>query len=248
MTQAMRWWGTLGFGVALFTAVPGWAEGGTFSEDGANAAATTPELQQVPEDTSSKWSWEFTFGFAAAVRAEARAGYVLTGGGDALPPGTGGLVSSLKQAPYDRVWVNGPAWELRTTLKHVRMTVGLHKPFAVLGPGDVLVGEVIDGQERQVGARALSLLELRLGLGGEYTFGKVTPFLDMVGDVQWAWLDLTVDGVPAAFRAVSFGYALRGGARVALDEHFFVSASAEVGVIGPVRFGGQLVVGFNFGS
>lgn len=195
------------------------------------------------------WAYELSFGFATAVRNEGRAGYVLTGGGAALTPGAGGVVTALRQSPYDAMWVNGPAWELRTTARHLRMTIGAHKPFAALAPGDVLVTETIDGAERTVGARALSLWELRLGLGVEYTFKRiVTPFMDLVGDVQWAWLDLTVDGVPAKFEATSFGYAIRGGARLSLDEHLYVSASGEVGLVGPTRFGAQLLVGWRFGG
>ena len=85
---------------------------------------------------------------------------------------------------------------------------------------------------------------LWVGLGGEVTFGPVTPFLDVIGAVQWTSADLSVGGQIRTWDATGFGFATRAGARVDIRDWFFVQASGEVGLVGDVTWSAALSVGF----
>lgn len=198
-----------------------------------------PQQGEPPPQSYS----ELTFGFMGGLRDESSTGFVVTGE-TAGTPGAASLVGPFVNAPLTRAIVSGPAWEARWVHHHVRMTVGLQKPFALLPLADGAGQYDVDGTSRSVSLRTLQLWDVRLGLGAELTVQRVTPFVDLLGDVRWVGADVAVDGLSASYRAWSFGYSVRAGLKVRLSEAMFVAASGEVGLLGASRYGGQLVIGF----
>jgi hypothetical protein len=141
-----------------------------------------------------------------------------------------------------RLGVAGPSWELRVMESNARFTVGARKAFGEFRPGSL---------EGDVGAvhlapRDLSVWDLRFGLGAEYTFGRLTPFVDLLGDLQFASAEVTVDGARSHFDAHGFGLSARVGARVQLDRFLSLGLSGEYGVLGAPRFSGMATLGWAF--
>jgi hypothetical protein len=137
----------------------------------------------------------------------------------------------------------GVRYDARVTFAHVRMTAGFDLPFSNYKTAETSGTYEIGGVMRQVSVQSLSAKEGRFGLGGEYTFGPVTPFVDVIGGLHWVSTDLAIDGQRASYSATSFGFSVRPGVRVALRRWFFAQAAAEIGVIGDVRWNAELSVG-----
>ena len=202
------------------------------------AAFAEPEAPPPVEEESTS-HFELAMGFMGGDRDYRGAGFSYTGG----EGGAGGgksLIEPLERSPFDGARAFGPSWELRQVVERVRFTVGLQKPFTSFRLSDA-TSVTADGQ--QVGARSLSSWELRLGLGFEYQLGRVTPFVDLIGQIDWLTAQLTVDQQPATYRASSFAMSARGGARIQVSKLVFVAPSAEVGFTGDVRWTAQLMVG-----
>ncbi len=195
---------------------------------------TTPDENRAAGD-----HFELSFGFLAGQRSFKDRAFVYDHG-----PGSSNLADAFAQAPYDRTNVFGLRYDLRLVVSHVRMLVGLDLPFSVFNSRDTVRGYLVDGQQRQVMVQGLRPYELRFGLGYEHGFGPVAPFLDLVGAVHWDSTDLTVDGSPANYRTVGFGFAARAGVRLQLRRWFFVTASGELGLVGSSLWSADLSVGF----
>ena len=132
-------------------------------------------------------------------------------------------------------------------VSHVRMTVGVDFPFASFAPGDTRRSYGVAGVEREIAVQKIRPYELRFGIGGEYTFGRFTPFADLIGEVDWVDTELTVDGTTVEYEASSFGFSARAGARLYLRDWFFVAAAGDIGIVGQRFWGVELSLGFSFG-
>lgn len=202
-----------------------------------------PALASEGSDEPPDDATELTFGFMGGLRNESTTGFVVTNE-TASTPGAAALVGPFAAAPLTNAVVSGPAWEARWVHRHVRMTVGVQKPFALLPLAESAGTWDVDGVTRSVSLRTLQLWDVRLGLGAELSLRRVTPFVDLLGDMRWVGADVAVDGLAASYRAWTFDYSVRAGLKVRLSDAMFVAASGEVGLLGASRFGGQLVLGF----
>ncbi len=187
---------------------------------------------------------EFGMGFLGGVRDEGRTGFVFAGGSASGVPGAQGLIDPFTTAPYNGVPVAGLGWELRSVVDHLRMTFGVQKPFTSFSLLSTESTVPVDGTPRTISPRSLGLWDLRFGFGVEHRFRWVTPYLDLLGDAQSVATDLTVDGQPASYKAWTFGFAVRAGARIHLGHYMYLAPSGEVGVYGPVRWGVSLQAGW----
>lgn len=204
--------------------------------------AQAQEVEPTPEPSTSHF--ELSVGFMGGARDESKTGFVFSGGEAALVNGAAALTAPFAAAPFNNMVLTGPSLEARWVQHHVRMTAGFQKPFAQFVLGEGVSGSDVQGQLRSVSVRSFSFWDLRFGLGGEYTYKSVTPYADLVGDVQWITADVTVDGAAASYKALMFGYSLRTGVRVAISDYMFIAPSVEFGLLGPERYGAQLLVGF----
>ena len=178
--------------------------------------------------------FEFSMGFIAGQRSYDRLAFALGN----LPAG------ALEGAPFDRVEVFGLRYDLRLVVSHVRMTVGVDLPFTSYSEDDAR--RMLPEGLRRV--NTLRAYDLRFGIGGEYAFGPVAPFVDLTGSVHWASTELLLDAAATELDAVGFGFTARGGVRLQVRRWFFASVSGEVGIVGPVRWGVDLSVGFALGD
>ncbi|MGC4116378.1 MAG: hypothetical protein QM765_17740 [Myxococcales bacterium] len=221
---------------------------------GAAASAATPEELEsppaltVPPEPEAKLAGlgdhiEVATGFITGSRNYRTITFGLEGAEDPLPSTSSGR---FRQYPYDGVLVSGVRWDLRAVVTHVRMGVGFGLPFAAVDSGRAS-GEVdVGGVTRQVAVQTLQPYELRFGLGGEYAFGRVALFADLLGEVHWLRTSLVVDGQRADYGVTAFRFAASAGARVALKGGFFLTATGEVGILGDVVWGAQLGAGYAF--
>jgi len=208
-------------------------------EHGAGPAA-------VVEDDEDLDHFEFTMGFIAGARRYDGESFVHKGGGGDVA-GAKALTDPFENAPYDDCTVFGLRYDLRLVVSHVRMTVGVDFPFASFQPEETRQSYDVAGVEREIAVRKIRPYELRFGIGGEYTWGRFTPFLDLIGEVDWVDTELTVDGVAVEYEASSFGFSARAGARMYLREWFFIAAAGEIGIVGQRFWGAELSLGFSFG-
>jgi hypothetical protein len=183
---------------------------------------------------------EYGMGFTGGLRDESQTGFVFSGGGASSVPGAQGLISPFSQAPYDRLQVMGLAWELRAVVDHLRLTVGVQKPFA----GFSLLDAQSTSSVGTVSPRAVTLWDVRFGFGVEHRFRYLTPFADLLGDAQSVATDLTVDGAPASYKAWTFGFTARAGVRLHLGHYLYLAPMGELGVYGPVRWAVALQAGW----
>jgi hypothetical protein len=211
----------------------------------ASLLTVTDELPVEPTPAPDT-HFELSFGFMGGARDESRVGFIFAGGDAGSIPGASALSAPFATAPFSNLLVTGPSLEARWVQHHVRMTVGMQKPFAQFVLGQGVSGTDLQGVTREVSVRSFSFWDLRLGLGGEVTYRSVTPFADLCGDVQWVSSDVTIDGSAGSFKALMFGYSIRAGVRVAISDYLYVAPSAEFGLLGPQRYGAQLLVGFTF--
>ncbi len=180
--------------------------------------------------------FEATMGFLATAQDHRATGFANDGSGPAL-------AQTFARAPYDRALGLGLRYDARAVISHVRMTAGFDLPFTSF---DGTAPARID--EHDVTARSLWSWGLRFGLGGEYGFGAVTPFVDLQGSVLGVSTTVNVDGRAAEYDALRFGFSARAGVRIHLRRWFFVTASGEVGIIGPTLWSADVGVGFRIGS
>ena len=198
-------------------------------------------------DTGSEMDhFEFTMGFVAGARRYDGLSFGLDGGGKGID-GEGSLTEPFSNAPFDYVSVYGLRYDFRLVVSMVRMTVGMDFPFASFRNGDTRGVYDVGGVEREVVVRELRPYELRFGIGAEHSFGRVTPFVDLIGEVDWVNAELSLDGVSTSYDSTSFGFSIRAGARLYLREWFFISAAGDIGLVGGRFWDAQLSLGFSFG-
>jgi hypothetical protein len=216
----------------------------------AGAAAAAGEYDAGPktvvEDDEDLDHFEITMGFIAGARRYDRESFAWEEGGGEVA-GAKALVEPFEDAPYDRCAVFGLRYDLRLVVSHVRMTVGVDFPFASFEPRETRGRYDVGGVERGLAVQRIRPYELRFGIGGEYTFGRLTPFVDLQGEVDWVRTALSVDGTTVEYAASSFGFSARAGARLYLREWFFIAAAGEIGIVGQRFWGAELSLGFAFG-
>ncbi len=164
---------------------------------------------------------------------------------DTDPPFAGSVTDPFLGAPYNGAILAGPVLEWRGIYNQVRLTVGLRFPFSNFRPSDTAQSVEIDGATRDVLVRSMSLWDFRTGIGFEIPFKRVSPFIDVLGDVQTLTTQLSIDGVTAKYTGRAFSLGGRIGVRYQVD-HLFVALAVEATAIGPLRLGGTLQVGVGF--
>jgi hypothetical protein len=199
----------------------------------AAVLATTDSPEPPPPDVYvSDSHLEASFGFMGGYRDLSRMPFAFEDG----TSGEQALTEPFASAPYSGLPVMGVSGELRVVSHHLRFTVGLQKPFASFRLTDAVSGDV--------STRSLSLWDFRFGLGGEYAFEYVAPFVDLLGDMQVVSASLTVGNQTADYKAWAFGFTVRAGVRFHLSKYLYIAPSAEVGLGGAQRFGASLQAGW----
>ncbi len=189
-------------------------------------------------------SVEFSFGYLGQW-ADERNRQLELKPSDTNPAGAGAVTDPFMGVPYSGTVLAGPILEWRGIHKNVRLTVGVRFPFANFRPSDTAQTMMIGGMPRDVLVRSVSLWDFRTGIGFEVPFKRVTPFVDVLGDVQTINTQLSIDGATANYTGRAFSLGGRLGARYQVD-HLFVALAAEATAIGPLRIGGTLQVGMGF--
>jgi len=207
-------------------------------------ADTTPPPPLDPNDVAGWDHLELSMGFAAGQRSWAGQSFAFEGGGAGDIAGAGGLVEPFRDEPFDAAAVYGLTYDARLVVSYVRMTVGIGIPFPSYRAETTSV--TLDGEPRELTVQSLSAFELRFGIGGEYAIGAIAPFVDLLGSIHWIDSTLTIDGREARYGARTFAFSARAGLRLHVRRWFFAAASGEVGLVGDVRWGADLSVGFAF--
>lgn len=188
--------------------------------------------------------FELSVGFMGGGRDYRESGFVYAGGPGGDVPFGQALIEPLQRFPFVNARLFGPSWEVREVTSGVRFSVGLQKPFASFNTSAGTATSQVGGVDLEVSSRALSMWELRFGLGYEYTFAKrFTPFVDLIGQLDWVSAELTIGGAQARYQAQSFAFSAKAGVRVLVSKWVFIAPSAEIGLVGDVRWGAQLVAG-----
>lgn len=189
------------------------------------------EPAPLDDEAISAWDhFELSMGFIAGSRRYGELNY----------EGGQRYASMLDEAPFDDALIFGLRYDLRLVVSYVRMTVGVDIPFPTFDSSATMM--MIDGADTTLGD--LRAWNLHFGIGGEYPVGPVAPFLDILGDVAFAEASFTSPMGDEKIQGRGFGFALRGGVRLHVRKWFFASASAEVGLVGDIRWGTELSVGF----
>lgn len=181
--------------------------------------------------------FEASMGFVAGQQSYDELRFSRESGPANAPP------EALQGAPYEGTEVFGLRYDVRLVVSHVRMTAGIDFPFTSFSAEDAV-------RDTGVGVRRVESLKsyvLRFGIGGEYAFGPVAPFVDVLGSVHWVNTTLVFGGESAGYAASAFGFSARAGVRLQVRDWFFASIAGEVGILGPVRWGAELSVGFCVG-
>lgn len=207
-------------------------------------ADTEPPPPLDPNDVAGWDHLELSMGFSAGQRSWAGQSFAFEGGGAGSIDGAGALVDPFAREPFDAVAVYGLTYDARLVVSYVRMTVGIGIPFPSYRAETTTV--TLDGAPRDLTVQSLSAFELRFGIGGEYAIGALAPFVDLLGSIHWIDSTLTVDGQQARYAARAFAFSARAGLRLHVRRWFFAAASGEVGLVGDVRWGADLSVGFAF--
>lgn len=198
-------------------------------------------LSRVPDPVDSEdspWGhFEVSMGFLAGQRHYDEVGFVSESSRDTVPR------AAFQGAPYDRTEVFGLRYDVRLVVSYVRMTAGIDFPFTSFSPG-AATRDTGDGVRT---VDSLKSYALRFGIGAEYPVGPVAPFVDVMGAVHWIDTSLVHQGESSSYSATDFGFAARAGLRLQVRRWFFASVAAEVGIVGPVRWGAELSVGFALG-
>jgi hypothetical protein len=161
------------------------------------------------------------------------------------PSGAAWVTDPFLGAPYSGAILAGPVLEWRGIYNQVRLTVGVRFPFTNFRPSDTAQTVEFGGATHEVLVRSMSLWDFRTGIGFEVPFKRVSPFFDVLGDVQTMTTQLSIDGQPATYTGRAFSLGGRLGARYQVD-HLFVALAVEATALGPLRLGGTLQVGLGF--
>lgn len=207
-------------------------------------ANTEPPRPLDPNDVAGWDHLELSMGFSAGQRSWAGQSFAFEGGAAEAIDGAGALVAPFEREPFDGAAVYGLTYDARLVVSYVRMTIGIGVPFPSYRADTTTV--TLDGTAHDLTVQSLSAFELRFGIGGEYAIGALAPFVDLLGSIHWIDSTLTVDGQEARYAARAFAFSARAGLRLHVRRWFFAAASGEVGLVGDVRWGADLSVGFAF--
>jgi hypothetical protein len=214
------------------------------SSVGGDEPAAKPYDPIDPEEGISDWDhFEFSMGFLGGQRHYDRTKFRWDSGGDAID-GARSLVEPFTKAPYDELFVAGLRYDIRLVVSYVRMTTGVDIPFALNKPADAIGTFDIGGVQRSVTVESISPVALRFGIGGELPVGPVAPFVDILGSVSWTNTTLRIDDAVVDYKSVGFTLSTRAGARFHVRRWFFATVAGEIGIVGDVRWGAELGVGF----
>ena len=172
-----------------------------------------------------------------------RTNFEWTAGGGEIE-GARALIKPFERGPFVNTPVSGLRYDVRLVVSHVRMTAGVDVPFAIYRTADSVQQYDVCGQPRTLTVQSIQPVDLRFGIGAEYPIGPVAPFLDVMGGVHWTQADLSLDGVDTTYNATSFALSARAGVRLHVRRWFFTSLAGEVGLLGDVRWGAELALGF----
>ena len=198
----------------------------------------TPALADDNQD-----HFELTFGFMAGQRDYTTSSFAYQEG-----DGSQSLTQPFEQTPFDNLTVMGLRWELRGVISYVRMTMAFDLPFSSFRAPDTTATYTVEGVESEVIVQSVRPYDLRFGLGGEYSFGTVAPYADLIGGLNWTDVDLTVGGQSVSYSSQTFNLSARAGLRVYLRDMFFIGVSGEAGILGNVTWSAGLTAGFATGS
>ncbi len=222
--------------VVMLTALAG---SGSYDEAAQQEKADARALR-----TYARTHAEFSFGYLGQWTDERNRALELKPT-SADPPFAGSVTEPFLGAPFSSAVLAGPVLETRVVCEQVRLTVGVRFPFTNFRPGDTAQTITLGGARHDVLVRSVSMWDLRTGIGFEFPFRRVTPFVDLLGDVQTLTTQLTIDGTAATYTGRAFSLGGRIGARYQVS-HLFIMAAAEATALGPLRVGGTLQVGFAF--
>lgn len=211
---------------------------------GSSRADTRPPPPLDPNDVAGWDHFELSMGFSAGQRSWAGQSFAFEGGPAESIDGAGALVEPFAREPFDAAPVFGLTYDARLVVSYVRMTVGVGIPFPSYRAETTTV--TLDDAPHDLTVQSVSAFELRFGIGGEYAIGPLAPFVDLLGSIHWVDSTLTVDGKEARYGARTFAFSARAGLRLHVRRWFFAAASAEFGLVGDVRWGADLAVGFAF--
>ncbi|MFZ5442555.1 MAG: hypothetical protein ACOZQL_21270 [Myxococcota bacterium] len=208
-----------------------------------STAAVDDDRERALE-TYQRTHAEVSFGYLGQWSDERNRALELKSSGE-NPPLAGLVTDPFLGAPFDATVLAGPALEWRLVSSQVRFTVGVRFPFTNFRPSDTAQTVSLQGAPHEVLVRSVSLWDLRTGLGFELPFRRVTPFVDVLGDVQTLSTQLVIDGAPATYQGRAFSLGGRVGVRYQVN-HLFVLLAAEATALGPLRLGGTLQAGVAF--
>lgn len=191
----------------------------------------------------SRDHFEITLGFMMGQRAYDDLAFIHAGGpSDLLGGKLPGVVTS--GASLDDVLVYGLHWDIRAVVSYVRMTLGFDLPFPDPSAYVTTRTYTIGGVDREVTVLDVAPYELRFGLGGEIPFDVIVPFIDLIGAYHWVDMEVASGADTMRYEATRFGFSVRGGARVYLEEPAFLEFAGEAGIVGDTIWSATLAVGF----
>ena len=186
---------------------------------------------------------ELSFGYLGEWRDDTQRSWELAS--KDAPPSAAALTAPFVGRPFSGYRASGMSLESRTVWDGVRFTLGLRWPFASYRMADTTSSVDFGGSTHEIMVRSVSLFDFRTGLGYEVPFRVVTPFVDVLGDVENTSAALVIDGAPTQWKATGFSLGARAGVRIQVSQ-VFVMIAAEGTVLGAPRYGGALHAGVAF--
>lgn len=214
----------------------------------AAASAQGVEPREEAPDPLDRWdvaAWdhfELSMGFIAGQRRYDHAAFGLES--TSSLGGTNELAEPFEGAPFDRLTTLGLRYDARLVAAYTRMTVGIDIPFAHYRPSDAQGTYMVGGEPRRISVRSISPILVHFGIGAELPIGPIAPFVDVLGHLRWTSATLAIDGEEHTYSEHGFGFSARGGLRLHVRRWFYASLAGEVGLVGDVRWGAELSVGF----
>ncbi|MEM1030848.1 MAG: hypothetical protein AAF928_21845 [Myxococcota bacterium] len=155
------------------------------------------------------------------------------------------LAEPFDVAPYDGTFALGLRIELRYVASFVRTTLGFDLPFPNFTRDDTTGVFDVNGEPVTIAVQSLKHQTFNIGIGGEYSFGMLTPYVDVLGGFHFVQTRLSADDQFVNYSGTEFGLSGRLGARYALKKSFFLHGSVTGGILGPSRVLGELGLGFS---
>jgi len=154
------------------------------------------------------------------------------------------LVEPFDGAPYDGTLALGMRVELRFVASYIRSTLGVDLPFPNFNQEDTAATYDVDGQSVTISTQSLKHQTFRFGIGGEYSFGHFTPYVDVLGGIHFVETRLATDDQFVNYGNTEFGVSARLGARYSFKKSLFMHGSVMGGLLGPSKVLGELGIGF----